>query len=236
MSGILAILLANIIWGVAPAVFKFSLEGIPPFTLAFIRFFVSGVLFLPFILKGWHTIRPKDWPNILWGSLFGISVCIGFFFMGLQYAPSINVHVISSLGPVILYILSLQMLHERPHPTIVKGMVCSLFGVAIIVFGPLLVSQIEHQTNYSVQSQVMGNLFFFISTVGAALMMIFNRKLAKGPDVMTVTGIQFILGSLPFIYFMLPELPRISLSNLTMPGWIGIIYGIFFSSALRKKK
>ena len=54
MSGILAILIANIIWGAAPPVFKYALEGIPPFILAFIRFFSASLIFLPFIFKGFY--------------------------------------------------------------------------------------------------------------------------------------------------------------------------------------
>jgi len=45
MPGILAIIIAEVIWGAAPPIFKYSLQEVPPFTLAFIRFFTASFIF-----------------------------------------------------------------------------------------------------------------------------------------------------------------------------------------------
>ena len=39
MNPILALIITNVIWGAASPIFKLALTNIPPFTLAFIRFF-----------------------------------------------------------------------------------------------------------------------------------------------------------------------------------------------------
>ena len=42
---ILAVIAANIIWGATPPIFKWALEEINPFTLAFFRFFLKKIGF-----------------------------------------------------------------------------------------------------------------------------------------------------------------------------------------------
>jgi len=232
MAGIFAIILANIIWGAAPPVFKYALQDIPPFTLAFIRFFFAAFLFLPFIIKYFHTIKSKHWIHIILGAIWGVSVNVSFFFVGLEYAPSINVHVFSTLVPIVLYVLSLIILKEQPHPQIMKGIGISLLGVSLIVFAPVLRAGITNVGGYSLQSQFVGNAFFFLSMLGGVLTAIHYKKLGKGPNVLAVTGLQFFIGSIPFIPFMLSELHTWSPDHLHTQAYVGIIYGIFFSSAL----
>lgn len=48
MSPFVALVIANIIWGGASPIFKYALQNIPPFTLAFIRFFFCRVDFFTF--------------------------------------------------------------------------------------------------------------------------------------------------------------------------------------------
>ncbi|MBI3559214.1 EamA family transporter, partial [Candidatus Gottesmanbacteria bacterium] len=48
---ILALIIANIIWGATSPIIKFSLANIPPMSLAFIRFLLAAFLLYPFIHK-----------------------------------------------------------------------------------------------------------------------------------------------------------------------------------------
>ncbi len=64
MSPILALIITNIIWGAASPIFKFALQNIPPFTLAFIRFFFAGLLFLPFVFLFYQKLSLKRWLEV----------------------------------------------------------------------------------------------------------------------------------------------------------------------------
>jgi len=232
MSGIIAILIANLIWGAAPPIFKYVLTDIPPFTLGFIRFFFAALIFLPLMMRNIRKLKGKYLFHIILGGIWGISINVAFFFLGLQLAPSINVHIIGSLAPIVLYILSLVILKEKAHPQIIKGMLISLLGAAVIVFAPILKAEITHDTSYSISSQIMGNAFFILSMLGAVFIVIHTKKIVAKVDVFTITGIQFLVGAISFFPFMLNELQTWSFSQLTGVSWIGILYGVFFSSAL----
>ena len=170
--------------------------------------------------------------HIALGGLWGISVNVAFFFLGLNLAPSINVHIIGALGPLVLYFLSLILLKEKPHPQIIKGMFICLLGAAFIVFSPIINAEITHDTTYPIASQIMGNAFFVLSMLGGVLMVIHTKKVGEKVDPFTITGIQFFVGALSFFPFMISELKTWSFSSLTESSWVGIIYGIFFSSAI----
>lgn len=233
MSPILALVIANLIWGAAPPIFKYALQDIPPFTLAFIRFYFAGILFIPFAYKHWHTITGRDWKNIFWGAMWGITFNISFFFIGLQHAPSINVHVFSSLGPVLLYFVAIHILREKPHLAIIKGILISLVGTAVIVFGPLFMKgSSTGGESFAPSSQVIGNLLFFMSMIGAVLHTVYNKKAVERVNPLVVTLFSFLISSVTFIPLMSWELQTWSFSQMNAHSWLGVIYGIFFSSAL----
>lgn len=235
MTSIIALIVANIIWGAGAPIFKYSLTDIPTFMLAFIRFFFAGLLFLPFILKRFpKKINASTIWHIVIGAFWGITINIACFFLGLTLAPSINSTVIASLGPVLLYFLSVKMLKEKPKKALLNGIGIAFLGVLIITVAPTLFSSYaaEKSNSSTITNVMIGNLFFILATVGAVLMSIENKKIIKKIDCFALTGIQFIVGSLFFIPFVFMELESFSISALTYKSWIGIIYGIFFSSAI----
>lgn len=225
MNPVTALIIANVIWGAAPPIFKFALTNIPPFTLAFIRFFFAAFLFLPFAFSSWKHMSKIDWLEICIGAFFGITVNIIFFFLGLPKASSINVSIIASAGPVFLYFLSILFLHEKPKSKILSGMIIALCGVLFIILSPVLFG---HQVLEF--GEVEGNIFFVLSAVGSVLLPLFYKNVLKRISVAQVTFVGFAFSSLTFLPFMIGELHGWQFSQLNLHGWLGIIFGIFFSS------
>jgi len=232
MSGIVAMLIVEIIWGAAPPIFKFSLQGVPPFTLAFVRFFTASFIFMPFAFLHWKRLTTIQLLYILLGSIAGVIINISAFFVGLELAPSINVHMISAAGPLVLYALSIIVLHEKPHAQVLRGMMFALGGVLIIFFAPILRDGFSGQDISSAEPMILGNFLFVIAMLGGVFYSVINKKIIKTVDPSVIMSLQFFVGSVAFIPMMVRELQTWSFSSLTSEGWVGIIYGIFFSSAL----
>ncbi len=234
MRAIIALLIAFIIWGAGAPIFKYALGDIPPYTLAFIRFFLASFIFLPLAWHKKNVITPHLWWHITLGAFWGIAISVGLFYMGLRLAPSINSTVVGAIGPILLYFLSLRILHEKAHPQIIRGMLISLAGVCLIIFAPLIISPDSQLvvSQHSGLSVFIGNLFFLGATFGGIMMVVYNKKLSGKVHPYTFTSLQFFIGSLFFIPFMIPELHNWSFAELNERSWVGIIYGVFFSSAL----
>ncbi len=227
MNPILALIIVNIIWGGASPIFKYSLENIPPFTLAFIRFFFAGLIFLPFSLFHFQNLSLKRWFEVLLVSFFGIFINITFFFLGLKKTESINVPIIASSGPVFLYIFSIIFLKEKPRLKVFLGMMISLLGVLIIIFSPLIFS--NQQVFFG---EVEGNLFILLAIFGKVFSTIIGKDLFKKVNPLFVTSFTFLASSFLFLIFVPFEFNNWSLNMLNINGWVGIIYGVFFSSAV----
>ena len=227
MNPILALIIANIIWGMASPIFKFALTNVPPFTLAFIRFFFAGLIFLPIALNKWQKLSARQWLEILLVGFFGITINISFFFLGLVKTESINVPVIASSGPVFIYILSIIFLKEKPKLKVLTGMMVALIGVLLIILSPLILGGRKF-----VIGAVEGNLFILLATFGSVLQTIFGRDVLKKINAVQVAAITFLFGSLTFIPFIPKEFVNWDISFLNIAGWTGIIFGVFFSSAL----
>lgn len=227
MNPILAIIIANIIWGAASPIFKFALMNIPPFTLAFLRFFIAFIIVLPFVIKHWEKISLKDYFELFIIAFFGITINIAFFFLALEKTTSINAPIIASAGPVFIYLLSVLFLHEKKSSKMFNGMMISLLGVLVIIFSPLF---FEGKGIHF--GEIQGNIFLLISMLGAVLNIVIGKRVMREVNPYQVTGITFVFGMLPFIPLMMGEMQSWSFSQLDIHGLIGIVFGAVFSSAI----
>ena len=226
MNPVLALIIANIIWGGASPIFKFALLNIPPFTLAFIRFFFAGLIFLPWAIKRWQRLSPRQWLEILLVAFFGITIHISFFFLGLEKTESINAPIIASSGPIFIYLGSLIFLKEKPRLKILSGMLAALAGVLVIIFAPIF---LDGRT--WAFGEIEGNLFILIATLCVVIQTLIGHDLLKKVNFVQVSATTFLLGSLGFFVFVPSEFTVWNFSNLNVNGLVGIVYGVFFSSA-----
>lgn len=230
MNPILALVIANLIWGAASPIFKFALENIPPFTLAFIRFFGATLIMLPFVnLKEIKTLNLRNWFDVIFGAAFlGIFVNISFFFLGLQRSDSINAPIIASSGPIFLFIFSVIFLKEKFYQRIFTGMLTAFLGVLLIIVMPFIVSGINLRDLVKFE----GNLFFVIATLGSVLSTLIMKNVLKQISPKLLTVLSFFFSCFGFLPLMINELKIWNFSQINSSGIIGIIFGVFLSSAL----
>lgn len=230
MNPVIALIIANVVWGAAAPVFKFALTNIPPFTLAFIRFFFGALLFFPFVLAKNYSVTRRQLFQICLGAFFAITINISFFFLAMQRTASINAPVIASSQPIFLFLLATFFLKEKPHRHVFRGIIISLIGVLIIILSPIFLN--HGTTILQKESALEGNLFLIIATIGAVAQTLIHKGVLKHVHFHIATCISFLVGALTFIPFMNLEMSNWSLHQLNKAGWTGIIFGVFFSSAL----
>jgi len=230
MNPVLALIITNLIWGAAAPIFKLSLQNIPPFTLAFLRFFFAGLILFPFGWIYWQKLSWKLFSLILLGAFFAITVNIGFYFLALPKTTSINAPIIGSSQPIFLYFLSIFFLKEKPHKRILWGIIISFIGVMTIILSPLFLD--GRMTMLSKETAMEGNLFLVIATFGAVINALLFKKILKVVNHFQVTTISFLFGAITFFPLMLPELNNWSFNQLDYRGLAGIIFGVFFSSVI----
>jgi len=228
IAAVIALIVSNIIWGAAPPIFKLALTNLPPFSLAFLRFFIAALLLIPLLNRtGYWKVKKGDWFLLIQNAFYGITANISFFFLGLKLAPSINASVIATASSIFTTLLAVIFIKEKPSTKVTVGNLIGFLGVLIIVLSP----NSDHQVKIDLPT-VTGNIFFILATLCAAAQAVTSRKLAQKYKSRTFTFYSFVLGSLSFLplasyeFFSNP----LWLSSINIYGWIGIIFGAVFSS------
>lgn len=227
-QAIIALIIANLIWGAASPIFKWSLTSIPPFLLAFLRFFIASLILLPFAYKELNQTKIQLLPKIFIFTFLGITFNISFFFLGLELAPSINAAIIASIQPFILVILGAWFLKETITKREMTAALISFLGILIIILAPLI------GDGYQAEMFLIGNLFFLLAALGAIGHAVVGKTILNKENLLGMTLVSFVIGTLTFIPFAVYEHLQNPLwyLNLGVSGYVGIVYGAVFSSAL----
>ncbi|MCK4566390.1 MAG: DMT family transporter, partial [Candidatus Thorarchaeota archaeon] len=113
-------LFVTILWSSSFIIIKFGLEEIPPLTYAGLRYSIASVILLGLIFSQ-HKMRAslKNRSRRWWSMLFlygciYITVTQGTQFLALLYLPAITFSLILNLTPIIVLMLAIPWLGERP--------------------------------------------------------------------------------------------------------------------------
>ncbi len=223
-----ALIIANVIWGAAAAIFKLSLQNIPPFTLAFWRFFLGALIILVVIGKkiSLPLANRRDGILLFLYGFLGITINIIFFFWGLRLTYAINSPVISSAQPILTLFFALLFLHEAFKLKKFLGMVLGTLGIIVIVIEPLLLRGVD--------GSIIGNIYLVIATIAAVGQTIVGKKILNKYNPWAFTFWAFLVGAasfLPLALFEYAKIPHLY-ATLDWRGYVGIAYGAIFSSTL----
>jgi len=213
----LALLLTAFFWGYAFIGIKIALKYLPPFQLAFIRFFLASLLALALIL----TFKSKKASGFLKGLNWGKVFLISFFGMG-GYHLSLNageVFTSPSLASLIVFTspvftlgLSHWYLKERIGWNKFLGVILAFTGVFWLYF-----------FNSELKSSVWwGPLVILLAPLSWSIYTVFSKPLLQKYDPLLYSLLSLVLGTLqllPLILFF-PLSPYLFLIKLN--GWIQI--------------
>lgn len=220
---IIALILANIIWGASLPIYKWTLENIHPFTFAFLRFFLSLFILFPFVV-GKFKFEKKDIPKLIFGAIISITVQIPLLFFGLQLAPSINAPIIISAGPILLLGSSVIFLKEKVSKKLLAGTTISLLGVFLLMFNPAIESGIG--------GGVLGNFLIFLATICSVIQALILKKiLERNGDLITIF-LTFFVGSLALFPLAILEYNSVGLFTIDLKAILGILFAVIFASVL----
>jgi len=201
-------------------------ESIPPVSLAFYRWLVAVIVFLPFALKGlireWKIIR--EYPVYFSiTALLGITAFNTLIYIAGHTTTAMNLSLIAITFPIFIILFS-RILYKE-YLTIKKGI-----GIALVLTGVITLitkGSISALLNISFN---IGDIWMLLASIVFAVYSLF---LKNKPEQISVAALQcsiFILGLLFLFPFFLWEQTTIDYSILTRTTIPAILYiGIFAS-------
>ncbi len=220
----LALLLANIGWGVIAPVSKMVLLSgvITSLALSGIRITGGALLFLLFtwiLPKSFETrqhIDRKDiWKLILCATLI-ISANQGLYIIGVGLTDPVDSAVMCSLTPVLTMILAAIFLHFKMTWLKVGGVLMGLVGVLILVAGTAA-SEIA-------VNPVLGNLLCLGAQLCAAIYYVGFEGIIKKYSPYVLMKWMFYISVLTYVPICLPDMLKVDYTALPWEIWAGLAF------------
>lgn len=220
----LALLLANIGWGVIAPVSKMVLlsGAITSLALSGIRITGGALLFLLFtwiLPKSFETRQPMDrkdiWKLILCATLI-ISANQGLYIIGVGLTDPVDSAVMCSLTPVLTMLLATIFLHFRMTWLKVGGVLMGLAGVIILVSG-------SSESDIAV-NPILGNLLCLGAQLCAAIYYVGFEGIIKKYSPYVLMKWMFFISVLTYVPFCLPDMLEVDYTALPWEAWAGLAF------------
>lgn len=232
LKGHIALLLANMFWGVMSPISKSILLGgqISPIALSAIRIGGGALLFalcaavLPASVAPREKIARGDRWKIAVASVLMISANQGLFILGIGYTSPIDSSVMSSMTPMITMILAAIVLHFPITRLKFLGVMLGLAGVVMLV--------VVGGGERTASDALLGDSLCLAAQLCAAIYYVAFSGLTKRYAPFTLMKWMFYVSAVTYVPCCIPELIKIPYSALTAATWLSIAYIIIFATCL----
>lgn len=129
---------ACLLWATPFTAIKIGLKYTTPLQFAGLRFFISGLIILPFIKDLKHKVleSKKRWRFILWVALLQTTLLYGLFYTGIDYLPGALGAMLIGAQPLFAAIMAHILLkNDKMTWQKIMAILLGLTGVCIISLG-----------------------------------------------------------------------------------------------------
>ncbi len=218
-------LFVTFLWSTSWVFIKFGLVDIPALTFAALRYTLAFLCLLPLALRSAHlaslrNLSTRDWLGLLGLGLVFYAVTQGAQFLSLAYLPAITVNLLLSFTTVVVSLLGIALLSEKPTLLQWAGVGLSLGG-ALIFFYP---ASFPAGQQFGVMVALVGVLAnAFSSILGRHI----NRSGNLSPLAVTVVSMGIGSAALLGVGLTVQGLPALNWLNWAIIIWLAVINTAF---------
>jgi drug/metabolite transporter (DMT)-like permease len=204
---------------------KIGLEGIPALFLAGLRYAIAFLFLLPFTSRSGQLARVRDLSPLARARLIALgvlfySVTQGAVYVTLTYLPAMTTSLLLSFTPVVVALLGLVLLEERPTAIQWFGVSLCLVGVSIY-FLPIT----------ALRGEAFGFVVVGIAVLANALSSILGRYINRSGELEPMAVTVVSMGSGGVVLFLGGLLAQ-GFPHLTLVQWAIILWLAIVNSAL----
>ncbi len=139
VTAVFQALFVTFLWSTSWVLIKIGLGDIPPLTFAGLRYGLAFLCLLPFFWRSGGVAEVRRFSRATWVSLVVLGLIFyaltqGAQFVGLAYLPAVTVNVMLGFTSVIVALLGLVLLAERPSRWQWLGMVVAIGGLMLYFY------------------------------------------------------------------------------------------------------
>lgn len=226
-KGHVALLAANIIWGLNAPIGKEALAVVSATAVTAYRMLGACFAFwiLSLFLPHEHVTR-RDKVMLLFAALFGIVFNQGMFIYGLSLTSPVDASIITSMPPIITMILSAIFLREPITWKKVIGTVLGVSGALILIFG-------NSSSHGGVSSgNALGDLLCLLAQVSFCIYLTLFKGLISRYSPVTVSKWLFLYASICFLPFSYHEILAVDYLSLPFSIYWRLAFVVFGATFL----
>lgn len=208
-------------WSTSFIIIKWGLRDIPPLTYAGLRYVLAFLCLLPFTFssKRIHeikTITKRDWIKLATLGLVFYTFTQGTQFLGLSLLPSVTVSLLLNFTPLIVAVMGIFILSEKPTYLQWSGALLFIAGI-LIYFFPVSLSS----------SRILGIAVMIVGVLANSISAILGRDINREArySPLTVTVISMGIGAVIVLAvgIVFQGLPPLSFTNIFYLLWLAVV-------------
>lgn len=225
LRAVLQALFVVFLWATSWVLIKWGLEDIPALTFAGLRYTLAFLCLLPVVYfssgaQDRHTLARKSWGRLVILGLLLYTITQGAIFLALFYLPAVTVNLLWSFSSVVVALMGMVWLAERPTRFQWFGIWLAVLG-AFIYFYPVTIPA----------GQLIGFLVAACGVIANAGAAILGREVNRTGAIhpLVVTAVSMGVGSITLLGtgMVAQGLPQISAQGWLIIAWLAIVNTAF---------
>ncbi len=221
LDAILQALFVTFLWSTSWVLIKVGLEEVPSLTFAGLRYMLAFLVLVPVLFARGQGRLLRGLSRAGWARLaaFGvvfIALTQGAQFVALDDLPAVTVNLFLSLTIVVVALLGVIMLRERPRRVQWAGIVLALTG-ALVYFLPTGLAA-GHRAGLSATG-----VCIVANAVSGVMGREINRRGDLPPLLVTTVSMGFGAAVLLGTGLWFQGLPRLSATGWLIIGWMAVV-------------
>ncbi len=225
LGSVLQALFVTFLWSTSWVLIKIGLEDIPAVTFAGLRYSLAFLCLLPFVVRpgrltSLRGLNRRRWASLIVLGLLFYAVTQGAQFVGLAYLPAITVSLLLNFTTVLVALMGIGLLAERPTVLQWGGVCLNLVGIMFYFYPVSLPAR-----------EVVGLIVVIIGVLANAGSSILGRHINREGDIhpSTVTMVSMGVGAVVLLMAGISAqgLPQLSPLNWIIIGWLAVVNTAF---------
>ena len=218
--GYVELVSTSIIWGVTYVLLKYALSYLDPQQIAFSRFLVSSVFFIPLIFVIRERYSRREILTLFILALTGVLLYQLLFIWGESGLTAGNASFIVSLEPIFIAILGVMIKEDKLTPRRLTGLIVATIGL-IVLLRPTSITGDE----------LLSAVLVLLSALSWGIFTVAGKGLLSKHNPMNVTGYVSVFGAIMLFPFAFSGLQGLfSIRNLYLI--LSLLFMGFFATFL----
>ncbi len=215
------------IWAANFSVVKYALRDMTPLAFNGLRFTLASILLWMIVKVGGRSMAMdrRYWPALIGLSLLGNTIYQVLFIYGIDWTLAGNASLMLAATPIFTTLLSIAFRQERVGWMAWTGVVISVVGIGLVVWGGAQAVSFAADT-------VRGDLTVLAAAAAWSGYTVGSNPLVRRYGALPVTAVTMWIGGLALLIVSVPSFLAQDWTAVRPVSWLALLFSGAFAIAL----